>query len=718
MKIKLSEVLSLYTAEQIDSFLKKYTGLNLTESNLKIEKIEDFYCPVGNNYNNNSTAGMLTKPDKGLIEKITNAIDAVLEKQKEKQGLSNPKTADEIVRPILNTPEIKNLVNVIVSDSDTKLKPTIDVIDKGTGIAGDNFDKTILSLQNGNKTTTDKSYLIGTFGQGGTTALPFSYATMIVSKHKGKYAFTIIKEYHFNNMKMSTFLYLKPGDEILELEEDDISITDANKYITIFTESESGTLIRMIKTEVSREYYSNDVTKPTDLVAYIGTEIYKSPIPIYVKDYREFARNNARWQGRSVEGNYTKLRKGRNYAKAYSSTLKFVYKNINCEVDCCVVLPEDPDEWSKDGACKTKYKEFNMHEKPIIYISNGQYIGGTNYTKIKNRGLPHLQYRLLVEVNLDMFEEKKYKMIATSRDGLKDIDFVKDFEDRLIDEICANETLRLLDAEIAKKSTRNTLSPETINRLQNKFARKYSSFLKLRKPIKQKPNDNNNGLGGDKIISDKLDDEVNILKIRMEDHKEFYRDQKINIGVTTNATKKANEDAKIYAYVSKDGAKFNSVDNFSKLSFNDRVVFQGGNLEPGEYKIYFAIYGKKIIESETRNFTVKKEILPNGEEDIRNQSKGLEIKIIQEDDKELIIDYREDKIEKAIVFTLCLSHEQLMENVFFDIKPSDLDEFKASLIEPLIGFVLGLGEEYDKLEPDLKNKMAASLCLSLKNIDK
>lgn len=718
MGIRLSEVLNIYTPQQVDDFLKKYTGHNLTESNLKIEKIEDLYCPVGNNYNNNSTAGMLTKPDKGLIEKITNAIDAVLEKQKETQKLVNPKTADEIMQKIANTPNIKNLVNVIVSDSGTKLKPTIDVIDKGTGIHGYKFANTILSLQNGNKTTTDKSYLIGTFGQGGTTALPFSYATMIVSKFNGEYYFTIIKEYHFNNMKMSTFLYLKPGDEILKLEEDEIPITDTNKYITLFTESESGTLIRMIKTEVSREYYSNDVTKPTDLVAYIGTEIYKSPIPIYVKDYREFARNNARWQGRSVEGNYTKLRKGKNYIKKYSSTIKFEYKNIGCEVDCCVILPENPDEWSKDTACKTKYKEFNMHEKPIIYISNGQYIGGTNYTKIKNRGLPHLQYRLLVEVNLEMFGDKKYKMISTSRDGLKDIDFVKDFEDKLIDEICSNETLRLLDAEIAKRSIKNTLSPETINRLQNKFAKKYSSFLKLRNPTKQKPKDNNITLGGENATPNKFNDEVSILEIHMEDHKEFYKDQKINIVVSTHATKLANEDAKIYTYLSKDGKGFVSVNNFSKLTFNGRVVFQGGNLEPGEYKIYFAIYGKKTIESETRNFTVKNEILPNGDEDIRNQSKGLEIKIIQEDDKELIIDYREDKAEKAIVFTLCLSHEQLMNGVFFDIKPSDLDDFKASLIEPLVGFVLGLGDEYDKLESDLKNKMAASLCLSLKNIDK
>ena len=40
------------------------------------------------------------------------------------------------------------------------IKPTIDIIDKGTGLLGSEFDKTILSINHGNKLSRDKSYLI------------------------------------------------------------------------------------------------------------------------------------------------------------------------------------------------------------------------------------------------------------------------------------------------------------------------------------------------------------------------------------------------------------------------------------------------------------------------------------------------------------------------------------------------------------------------------
>lgn len=715
MGIKLKEVLDIYTPQQVDDFLKKYTGVNLTEPNLKSDKLEDFYCPVGGNYNNNSTAGMLTKPDKGLIEKITNGIDAVLEKQKEIQKLANPKTAEEIILGM--TGSRANLVNVIVADSGIKSRPTIDVIDKGTGIPANKFVSTILSLQNGNKTTIDKSYLIGTFGQGGTTALPFSYATIIVSKHSGAYAFTIIREYHFSNMKMSTFIYYKPNNEIVTLEDDGWTEEEHNEYLKHFLDSESGTLIRMIQTEVTKEYYDNDVTKPTELIDYIGTEIYNSPIPIYVRDYRSHIRNLGANQGRNVIGNGKKLESSKKHLYQDFES-EFPYRNIACKVRVRVILPDksDDSDWGKDSKCKAKYKEYNMHEKPIIYLSNGQYIGGTNYTKIKNRGLPHLQYRLLVEVDLDIFGDKKYKIISTSRDGLKDVDFVKEFEDVLIDKLCGLQILKDLDMLIAKKSVKNTLSEETINRLQNKFSKKYSSFLKLRKPMKEKPT--GKPFAGPIPTTLIMDDEVSVLNIALEDNKEFYKDQKINIGLITHATKQANENAKIYAYISENGGKFSSTDRFAKTCLNERIMFHGGNLKPGTYKIQFGIYDKKAIESEIRNFIIKDENQPDGEEDLKTQSKGLNFKIVQEDDKELVIDMFEDNKNKLIVFTVCLSHDMLHELVFEDIKPSDLDDFKASLIEPLVGFVLGLGEEYDKLEPELKNKMATSLCLSLKNIDK
>ena len=67
-----------------------------------------------------------------------------------------------------------------------KEEPTFEIYDAGIGINGNDFKKTILSLQALNKTSSAKNYLIGTYGQGGSTSLQFAKATVIFSKTNNK----------------------------------------------------------------------------------------------------------------------------------------------------------------------------------------------------------------------------------------------------------------------------------------------------------------------------------------------------------------------------------------------------------------------------------------------------------------------------------------------------------------------------------------------------
>ena len=209
--IRIEEVLSIYKESQVDAFLKKYTGLDLNERDLSYDKIKANYRFLGNSSSNGSNVGQLTSGEKGLVERITNAIDAVIEKQKNKCGIGTAKDSRAIIKKAFpnyysNMQDVMNdsadrssakdaedQVILAVNDGSRSNKPTFDIIDKGTGLLGSQVENTILSINHGNKLSRDKSYLIGAFGQGGSTSLPFTYATIILSKKNGKVSFTIIK---------------------------------------------------------------------------------------------------------------------------------------------------------------------------------------------------------------------------------------------------------------------------------------------------------------------------------------------------------------------------------------------------------------------------------------------------------------------------------------------------------------------------------------------
>ena len=78
--------------------------------------------------------------------------------------------------------DAENQVIVAVNDWSKSNKPTIDVIDKGVGLLGTDFENTILSINHGNKLSRDKSYLIGIW-HGGSTSF-FYFCDHILSKER------------------------------------------------------------------------------------------------------------------------------------------------------------------------------------------------------------------------------------------------------------------------------------------------------------------------------------------------------------------------------------------------------------------------------------------------------------------------------------------------------------------------------------------------------
>ena len=165
----------------------------------------------GNKESNMSSINLAAKPGRSLTERITNAIDAVIEKRVAKATGNWPASPMEAAGRYFGRPPstadnglyawktyltqgYDRLVQVILTDEDKDTEPTIDVVDDGIGISPAAFADTIVSLQEANKIK--KRYVSGAWGQGGSSTLAFSEYVLIVSRHVDDpktIGFTIVK---------------------------------------------------------------------------------------------------------------------------------------------------------------------------------------------------------------------------------------------------------------------------------------------------------------------------------------------------------------------------------------------------------------------------------------------------------------------------------------------------------------------------------------------
>ena len=186
--------------------------------------------PVGGRPNNAGVIEVSSDPALASVERITNAIDAVLEFYA--AGAAElPDSPREAAHKWLGIPigGIKNLddrqrreiaknVSVLLCESDVPKHPTLIIQDRGIGIEAKDFLATVLSLNEENKS--GKKYTMGKFGQGGSSTFVFSPATIIISRKQTKYrkgvqdeiAWTVVKRYlNIEKMQLQNYSYLVPN---------------------------------------------------------------------------------------------------------------------------------------------------------------------------------------------------------------------------------------------------------------------------------------------------------------------------------------------------------------------------------------------------------------------------------------------------------------------------------------------------------------------------
>lgn len=705
----LSTILNLYRSFDVDSFVKKITGFDLNEKNLSYKQIEKNWKFLGNNSSNGSTVGMLRNGEKGLVERITNAIDAVIEKKKNDLSITSARASKQIIKKAfpkyfenieklsngdiekLSVKDAKDLVVLAVNDGSRSNKPTFDILDTGIGINGSDFKNTILSINHGNKLSQDKSYLIGAFGQGGSTSLPFTASTIIVSRYNDRFFYTVIKSVELSDYKNIVYVYMTLDGQILEAVNDHPSL---DEYLNNFIERETGTLVRMIETDISKRFRDNEVTKPGMLGDYINTELFNVGIPVKIIDNRESYKSISSSQDRYSYGSFLKLQTSKYLQKDYCGTIDVEHNNRTYKLEYYMLLPRDEEKWGSESECKKVFEQFNVTYDPIVYTVNGQLITSERYTKLNNAGLNFLRNRLLVVINLDILGTEKYKFFTSDRSQIKNTDLTRGFLDKVINALSNVDKLKEMNTLIAEKSINSSIDKNLLDDLSHEVKNQYSKYLRNGVLL---PSSRENGHKNNETDEEIYEDEITKLEFTTAKDK-FYVDQTINFVVTTGAQRHINEQALIYMYI--DG---NSFYDMTKNVMNGRINYSimPGKIKPGKHTIEFAYFknGEETFKTKESIFEILNDVSPEKTKKEQSKELDLEIKILEE--ASLILDISKDPTTKKITVCLCFDGDELRSEVYGNQRSTDeINSIKSKIIKPVSLFGLFYNDMYEKIDTD------------------
>jgi hypothetical protein len=460
----------------------------------------------GDNPSNESTVGLGTKPGKSLTERITNAIDALLELRASpasQSGIALPssarRAAEEWFGRTITGPEqglfrgmpvaTDRRISVTLLNSGDEQAPTIDVIDDGVGLSPEEFPSTILSLQHGNKIR--KRYLIGAFGQGGSASMGFASNVLVVSRRHDepeRIGFTVVRVLRLDtSYKEDCYAYLAlwRGDD----KEAEVLSCTSEGLLNVHPEAaslkllpfERGTLVRHFN------YRLNGINKslapsPGNLYHYLHYSVFDPILPFRVVDLRiaEKARNEYVAGGRN---RLMKLATEKSAAEDDAEARVQVrhhrpmeYVTPVGDVDPCigveywVVLAyrkkEDKLELRANSA-----ELFVQPNYPILGTLNGQTQGELSAQLLRECGLTLLSKHMVVHIDAsDANSQVRRQLFSSSREGFKDGPVLEGLVGTLRKMIQDDEALAKIEQELTERLAKREMA-ETREEVRQQVAR-------------------------------------------------------------------------------------------------------------------------------------------------------------------------------------------------------------------------------------------------------
>lgn len=433
--------------------------------------------PVGDRENNLATINLGSDPAAGLIERVTNAMDAVLEREWLNRGQpTNVRSPREAVALWFGIPEgrlskvtsardsliqeLSSQVQVTLHDSGDENRPTVDIRDYGIGLASEEFPDTILSLNANRKLR--KLFLAGAFGQGGSTALSYSPFTIILSR---KFGGSTQKP-----VVAGTVVRFNPGDLVLDKHGVYEYLVDRSTGYPFFfsvddSEFAAGTLVRHVAMDLGK--YKAQMTVPTGSLWYLAHHYLFDPVfPFRIEEQRN---NKVKGENRFVGGNNRRLSQGSDVEYKRSAVRSFREGEVS--ISWWVLSPEG------DNA-KNRISNYTLPSKPIVITFNGQKQGELPNTLIKDDlKLPYLERYIVVQVDCDNLDhESRRQLFPTTRESLRDTSLLDDLRQLVVDTLSGDDELKRLDQARKDRYLRRA-EPASIENLRKRLAKRVEQYV-------------------------------------------------------------------------------------------------------------------------------------------------------------------------------------------------------------------------------------------------
>lgn len=401
--------------------------------------------PLGDRENNRGIVEVSADPGRSLVERITNAIDAVLEAEHEKHhGLPECGSPREAAVTWLNVPEdglsalspaqrqkLAHRCVVRLLPGEGRESRLVEVRDHGIGVTPTQLPLTILSLNESNKM--QKHYLAGAYGQGGSSTFAASKYVLIASRqHESPLVgFSVVRFHDLppDTFKIGRYAYLTLDGGVLEGEMSE-------------DEFPSGTFIRHFGYDLSK--YPSPLG-PNSLYGLFNEVMFDPIIPIWldsvVHDYRRVIKGSRNALNGAVdEGDEDR----RGPKLAHNVPLYSVRLSDFGRIGIEYWVLDAPDRERKRPSAA-----FVNPSRPIVLTLNGQNQAELSHALIrKDADLPFLSQRLICHIDCNNLtpQAKRALFVSTREDARKGL-ISELIEGELVKALRSDDKLLELNAE-------------------------------------------------------------------------------------------------------------------------------------------------------------------------------------------------------------------------------------------------------------------------------
>jgi hypothetical protein len=443
--------------------------------------------PIGDNEANYGLINIGSDPGFALIERITNAVDAVIEREayrrigKKGNGRipSSPREAAELWFQIpggrvanlgdpKNREPLADQVVVSLREGTNRRQPTVVIRDLGIGLTPALIPRTILSLSGTNKI--DKPFLAGAYGQGGSTVLAFSpKGTLIVSRRQPDLletaapdvvAVTLARYEELDPAKNKNGRYaylVTPSRDVPYI---------PSKILETFAPGTS-----VVHFDLAIDQYAARMTQLTGSLWWLLQNGLFDPIlPIWAEDARPsiLGKGKAK-ERRTIAGNYTRLSDDKRDRIEHNDSVDVHLDHSDGETSVKVNywVVKSKDESGSSQPIDAYVDPYN----PISYTYFGQTHGTDERRFTAERlQLPYLAKYLIIQVELDhLTPAARRELLSSTRDRMKRTPFFFEMRERIVSALAEDEVLIHLNDK-RKEELLSRHSEKDRERMRQRFA--------------------------------------------------------------------------------------------------------------------------------------------------------------------------------------------------------------------------------------------------------